>query len=337
MSEPASDVTTRVGDRTLALTNLDRVLYQATGTTKAEVISYYLQIAPVLLPHVADRAVSRLRYPGGVPAGLPRHDSGGSTPVPDGAFWEKNLPAGAPAWVPHQPVRTGDGVVDYVLVDEPATLVWLANLAALELHVPQWRVSSGVPGADGVLDLPDGEARPGEPLADRLVVDLDPGAGTGIVETARAALIVAGRLAQDGLLPVPQTSGSKGIQVYAALAPARSRDVWAYARALNAELAHRHPRLFVASMAVAARAGRVYLDYNQNLAARNTVAPYSLRSRERPTVATPVTWEEVGAVTGPGDLRFSPEAVLDRVRAHGDLAADLRMSDPPELPAATPV
>lgn len=332
MSEPASDVVTRVGDRTLALSNLDKVLYPATGTTKAEVISYYLQVAPTLLPHLADRVVSRLRYPGGVPAGGPGPGAGGSTPVAEGAFWEKNMPVGAPAWAQHQLVRTSDGLVDYVVVDEAATLVWLANLAALELHVPQWRISSGVAGADGVLNLPGADPRPGEPTADRLVVDLDPGTGTGSELTARAAMVVAGRLAADGLVPVPVTSGSKGIQVYAAVAATRSRDVWAYAKQLNAELARRHPDLFVAEMAVAARAGRVYLDYNQNLAARNTVTPYSLRARERPSVAAPLTWEEVAAVREASDLRFRPEQVLDRIADLGDLAADLRWDDPPVVP-----
>ncbi|GAA1435315.1 hypothetical protein GCM10009616_32070 [Microlunatus lacustris] len=330
--EPARDVTTEVDGRVLGLTNLDKVLYPATGWTKAEVVSYYLQVAPTILPHVQDRAMTRLRYPDGVRYDEPREERGGTTPPPSGAFYEKNAPAGTPPWVPRQRVGTSDGIIDYVVVDEPATLVWLANLAALELHTPQWTISSGTPGADGVLDLPAEEPRPGEPLADRVVVDLDPGAGMTIVETARAALLVAAELAADGLVPVPQSSGSKGIQVYAAIAPCRSRDAWAYTRRLNATMARRQPDFFVAAMSVEQRRGRIYVDHNQNLAARNTIAPYSLRGRERPSVATPVTWDEVGAVTGPEDLRFSPDEVLARLAEHGDLADDLLGEARPPLP-----
>jgi bifunctional non-homologous end joining protein LigD len=183
-----------------------------------------------------------------------------------------------------------------------------------------------------VLDLPGDEPRDTEPLANRLVVDLDPGAGMTIVETARASLMVAAAMASDGLLPVAQSSGSKGIQLYAALAPCRSRDAWAYVRRLNATMAKSNPDVFVSAMSVEQRRGRIYLDYNQNLAARNTIAPYSMRGRPVPSVAAPVTWEELGAVSAPDDLRFSPEQVLERVAEHGDLAADLLLSDPPALP-----
>jgi bifunctional non-homologous end joining protein LigD len=328
----AEEVLVRVGGRTLGLSNLDKVLYPAVGYTKAEVISYYTQIAPVLLPYVRDRALTRLRYPNGVPIDAPTGAEGGSTPPPSGAFYEKNAPAGTPSWVVRQLVGTSDGVIDYVVVSEQATLVWLANLAALELHVPQWTIGSGRSGADGVLDLPGDEPRDTEPLANRLVVDLDPGAGMTIVETARASLMVAAAMASDGLLPVAQSSGSKGIQLYAALAPCRSRDAWAYVRRLNATMAKSNPDVFVSAMSVEQRRGRIYLDYNQNLAARNTIAPYSMRGRPVPSVAAPVTWEELGAVSAPDDLRFSPEQVLERVAEHGDLAADLLLSDPPALP-----
>jgi bifunctional non-homologous end joining protein LigD len=331
-----SEVVTRVGNRTVTLSNLDKVLYPATGYAKAEVINYYLQIAPVMLPHITDRAMTRLRYPDGVPIENRREERGGSTPPPSGAFYEKNAPAGTPPWVPHQLVGTSDGVIDYIVVNEQAALVWLANLAALELHTPQWTISSGMPDAAGILDLPDDEPRAGEPLANRVVVDLDPGAGMTTVEGARAALIVAARMAEDGLIPVAQSSGSKGVQVYAALQPCRSRDAWAYVKALNASLARGYPDFFVAAMSVQQRAGRIYVDYNQNLAGRNTIAPYSMRGRERPTVATPVTWDELGAVRGPDDLRFSPEDVLARVARHGDLAADLLNPDPPPLPSPAP-
>jgi bifunctional non-homologous end joining protein LigD len=228
-------------------------------------------------------------------------------------------------------VDTGEERIDYVVADDAPTVVWLANLAALELHVPQWTVGSAT-ARDGVVNLAHNEPRPGEPLANRVVVDLDPGAGMTIVESAKAALIAAERMFTDGLVPVPQTSGSKGIQLYAALQPCRSRDAWAYVKRLNSTLAKAYPDFFIATMSVAQRAGRIYVDYNQNLAARNTIAPYSMRGRAIPSVATPVSWDELGGVRGPDDLRFSPEQVLDRVAEQGDLAADLLLQDPPRLP-----
>ncbi len=313
---PGEDILTGVGGHPLTLSNLDKVLYPASGFTKAEVIDYYLRVAEVMLPHVRDRPLTRLRFPDGVAAP---------------SFYEKNAPLGTPNWIRRVLVGTGDGVIDYVIADDQASLVWLANLAALELHVPQWTTRSAEP-VDGVIGLPEQDYRPGEPLADRVVVDLDPGAGMTIVESARAALLVAGRLAEDGLLPVAQTSGSKGVQVYAAVAPCRSRDTWAYVRALNVEFARRMPDFFISQMSVEQRAGRIYVDYNQNLAARNTIAPYSLRGRERPAVATPVSWDELGSVSGPEDLRFAPHEVLERIRRRGDLAADLLLTDRPPLP-----
>jgi bifunctional non-homologous end joining protein LigD len=154
------------------------------------------------------------------------------------------------------------------------------------------------------------------------------------VETAHAALLVATAMATDGLVPVPQSSGSKGVQLYAAIAPSPSRQAWAYVKRLNAAMARVQPDLFVASMSVEARRGRIYVDYNQNLAARNTIAPYSLRGRGRPWVATPVTFEELAAVEGPEDLRFTGPEVLERVERVGDLAADLLHDDRPVLPTA---
>jgi bifunctional non-homologous end joining protein LigD len=314
----AGDLVTRVGERTLTLTNLDKVLFPSVGFTKAEVIDYYLRIAPVMLPHIRDRALTRLRFPDGV--------------GPDRSpFYEKNAPMGTPEWVRRVKVNTSDGIIDYIVVDDEAAVVWLANLAALEMHVPQWTVSSATP-ANGIISLPELQPRSGEPLANRLVVDLDPGAGMTIVDGARAALIVAARLADDGMIPIAQTSGSKGIQVYAAIAPTRSKTAWNYVKQLNASLHKAQPDFFVAAMSVEQRAGRIYVDYNQNLAARNTIAPYSMRGRDRPAVATPVTWEELGSVRGPDDLRFGPEDVLARVVDYGDLAAELLTSEAPSLP-----
>jgi bifunctional non-homologous end joining protein LigD len=314
----AGELVTRVGERTLTLTNLDKVLFPSVGFTKAEVIDYYLRIAPVMLPHIRDRAMTRLRFPDGV--------------GPDRSpFYEKNAPMGTPEWVRRVKVNTSDGIIDYIVVDDEAAVVWLANLAALEMHVPQWTVSSATP-ANGIISLPELQPRSGEPLANRLVVDLDPGAGMTIVDGARAALIVAARLADDGMIPIAQTSGSKGIQVYAAIAPTRSKTAWNYVKQLNASLHTAQPDFFVAAMSVEQRAGRIYVDYNQNLAARNTIAPYSMRGRDRPAVATPVTWEELGSVRGPDDLRFGPEDVLARVVDYGDLAGDLLTSEAPSLP-----
>lgn len=317
-SFPLNDIVTRVGDRTLTLTNLDKVLYPSVGFSKAEVIDYYARIAPVMLPHIRDRVMTRLRFPDGVGAGK-------------FSFYEKNAPMGTPEWVRRVTVSTSDGLIDYVVADDEAAIVWLANLAALEMHVPQWTVGSATP-ADNIINLPELDPRPGEPLADRVVVDLDPGAGMTIVESARAALIVAAKLAEDGMIPIAQTSGSKGIQVYAAIAPTRSKTAWSYVKQLNASLHKAQPDFFVSTMSVEQRAGRIYVDYNQNLAARNTIAPYSMRGRERPAVATPVTWEELGSVRRPDDLRFAPDEVLARVDEFGDLARDLLTLEAAPLP-----
>jgi bifunctional non-homologous end joining protein LigD len=315
---PSAEIRTRVGARDLSLSNLDKILYPLTGYTKAEVINYYLHIAPTLLPHIRDRVITRVRFPDGV-------DSPG--------FYEKNAPMGTPDWVRTVRIGTSDGIINYLVAEEEATVIWLANLAALEIHVPQWLVSSAAPDPDGVIDLPNEQPRTGEPLADRVVVDLDPGEGMTIVDTARAALIVAAKLADDDMIPVPQTSGSKGMQIYAAVQPCRTRDIWSYVKGLNVALHRAQPDFFVSTMSVAQRTGRIYVDYNQDLAARNTIAPYSMRGRAQPAVATPVTWDEVGAVRGPDDLRFSPEDVLSRVALHGDLAADLLAANRPALPS----
>jgi bifunctional non-homologous end joining protein LigD len=154
-----------------------------------------------------------------------------------------------------------------------------------------------------------------------------------VVECARAALLVAALLAEDGMIPVAQTSGSKGMQVYAAVQPCRSIDAANYVRGLARTLKQAHRDLFVLTISVAQRAGHIYVDHNQNVAAKNTVSPYSLRGRERPAIATPLTWEEVGGCTAPGDLSFTPEQVLERVVEHGDLAADLITEHAPPLPA----
>lgn len=317
------EVRTRVGDRELSLSNLDKVLFPEAGWTKGEVINYYVQIADVLLPHLADRAVTRIRFPDGVTEDGPQ-------------FYEKNAPSGCPDWVPRREVSVvssskPDTTIGYVVVDGPATLVYLANLASLELHVPQWRISSA--DSDAPITLPGDEPGPNDPLADRIVVDCDPGEGITMVENAQAAMIVGAALADDDLIAVPRTSGNKGLQVSAAIAPTDCETARHYVKDLATRLARRHPDMFVATMDKRVRRGRIFLDYNQNLAARNTITPYSLRAQQpQPRVATPLSWDEVAAVDSPDALRFSPEQVLQRIADHGDLASDLFLDDPAPLP-----
>jgi bifunctional non-homologous end joining protein LigD len=303
----SSRVIVDVEGRRLGLTNLDKVLYPDTGTTKAEVIDYYTRLAPVLLPHLAGRPLTRKRWPDGVEAE---------------SFFEKNAPRGTPDWVrtvelPSPGSSRGSETVTYVVCDELPTLVWLANLAVLELHVPQWRVSNGAPQNP-----------------DRLVVDLDPGPPAGIVECCQVALLLAEALAADGLLAYPKTSGSKGLQAYVALDGAAPVDeVHGYARRLAERLEKRHPKLIVSKMDKSVRRRKVLIDWSQNNAAKTTVAPYSLRGRAAPTVSTPVTWSEVEATAHEGaPLQFDLADVPDRVAADGDLLSALH-EDAHSLPS----
>ena len=276
--------TLEVGGRSVKLTNLDKVLYPATGTTKADIVQYYLAVAPRILPLLADRPVTRKRWPDGVD-----HDP----------FFEKNIPRGAPEWLPrvtlhHTGERSGRGArdIDYPLVDEEATLVWLAQQGALELHAPQWRIDRAT----------------GEPLdPDRLVVDLDPGEGAGLAECAEVALLARDMLAGHGMSTWAVLSGSKGMQVYADLPPAteRGQDLMRragstsdYARSLAVALEQHVPDLVVSSMAKAIRPGKVLVDWSQNNPAKTTIVPFSLRGRARPWAACPVSWDEVES----GDL-----------------------------------
>ncbi|WNV88270.1 DNA ligase D [Umezawaea sp. Da 62-37] len=290
-------VAVKVGQRRLALTNLDKVLYPDDGFTKAEVIDYYSRVAPVLLPHLAGRPVTVVRFPDGV----------------DGQrFFQKNVPDGAPDWLrtarlPNTGSRAGREIVEYALVDDLPALVWMTNLASLELHVPQWTV-----GPDGTRQLPD-----------RLVFDLDPGPGTTVVECAGVAGRLHDLLVADGLAPVAKTSGSKGMQLYAAVRVARAGHTSAYAKALAERLAGETPDLVTARMAKALRPGRVLVDWSQNNPAKTTVAPYSLRGRGAPTASAPITWDEVRGCARTDDLRFTAGDVLDRVASLGDLFAPL--------------
>ncbi|HEX6326856.1 MAG TPA: non-homologous end-joining DNA ligase [Jiangellaceae bacterium] len=293
-----SKVIVEVEGRRLGLSNLDKVLYPETGTTKGEVIEYYTRVAPVLLPHLADRPLTRKRWPDGVAAG---------------SFFEKNAPRGTPDWVrtvelPSPGSSRGTETVMYVVCDDLPTLVWLANLAVLELHVPQWRV-------DGT--------EPRNP--DRLVFDFDPGPPATIVECCQVALLVAEALAADGLLAHPKTSGSKGMQAYVALdADAPVEEVHAYARRLAERLEKAHPKLIVSRMDKRVRRNKVLIDWSQNSAAKTTVAPYSLRGSDAPTVSMPVTWDEVElTATKANPLRFELADALERLETDGDLLAGL--------------
>ncbi|MGH8776736.1 MAG: non-homologous end-joining DNA ligase [Jiangellaceae bacterium] len=296
----ANKVSVEVDGRRLGLSNLDKVLYPETGTTKGEVIDYYTRVAPVLLPHVADRPLTRKRWPDGVAAQT---------------FFEKNAPRGTPDWVrtvtlPSPGSTRNTETVTYVVCDDLPTLVWLANLAVLELHVPQWRV--------------DGD-EPQNP--DRLVVDLDPGAPANVIECCQVALILAEALAAEGLLAYPKTSGSKGMQMYVALdGAAEVQAVHGYARRLAERLEKEHPDLIVSRMEKRLRPGKVLLDWSQNNATKTTVAPYSLRGRDQPTVSTPVTWDEVEQAARSQartrlPLRFDFTDTVKRVADDGDLMA----------------
>jgi bifunctional non-homologous end joining protein LigD len=296
-SSDPNKTSVQVGARRLVISNLGKILYPQTGFTKGEVLDYYARVAPALLPHLAGRPSTRKRYPNGV----------------DGpSFFEKNAPRGTPDWVrtvtlPVPGSTMNRETIDFVIVDELATLIWTANLAALELHVPQWKV--GPRGA--VLD------------ADLLVLDLDPGPPATIVECCKVALLLKEILEADGLTAYPKTSGSKGMQLYAPLRPTPADDTRHYARTLAQRLEKQRPDLVVSDMTKTLRQSKVLVDWSQNAAAKTTVAPYSLRARPEPTVSTPVTWDEVEACRAAAELKFLPADVLDRVERDGDLLADL--------------
>ncbi|MET0838052.1 MAG: non-homologous end-joining DNA ligase [Marmoricola sp.] len=304
--ESRTETPVEVDGHHLTLVNLEKVMYPRTGTTKAEVLNYYAQVAPVMLPHLADRAVTRIRWPNG---------------TSEQSFFEKNVPGGTPRWVRTVSVPTTgsrsasgeEGELTFPILDSLASLTWAVNLAALELHVHQWTVTK-----QGRVRNPN-----------RLVVDLDPGEPAGLGECAQVALLVRDRLAKDGLECVPVTSGSKGLHLYAGLSstgsgPAKRRtaaEVRDYAKEIAEELQSEHPKLVVSQMTKARRSGKVFLDWSQNTGAKTTIAPYSLRGRELPTVAAPRSWEEIEE--GAEDelalehLRF--EEVLERVSDQGDL------------------
>jgi len=300
VAKTEEQVTVEVEGRRLKLSNLDKVLYPATGTTKGEVLHYYAQVSPVLLPHLADRAVTRIRWPNG---------------TGEQSFFEKNLPSGAPDWLRYVTLsstgsRGGGDSIDYPVVEDLAGLTYLANLASLELHVHQWRLGRN--------------NQPKKP--DRLVIDLDPGAPAGLHECAQVALLVRDRLAELDLPTAPVTSGSKGLHLYAAL-PGRlnADEVRDLAKKVAQELTRSHPDLVLWQMTKAMRGGKVFLDWSQNTRTKTTISPYSLRGTEAPYAAAPRTWEEVekGAAEGGTLKQLQMDEVLTRVQELGDVFGDL--------------
>lgn len=300
VSDAGAEQAVEVEGRRLMLRNLDKVLYPATGTTKGEILAYYAAVAPALLGQLADRPLTRKRWPDGV-AGQP--------------FFEKNLPNGTPDWVrrvtlPAPGSSKDRELITYPIVDGVAALMWVANLAAIELHVPQWRVDD-----DGVALGPD-----------RLVIDLDPGAPAGLAECAQVAHVVRERLADDGLTAVPVTSGGKGLQLYVAVSGTQdAMTVHDYAKRLAQRLERELPGLVVSRMTKSLRPGRVLLDWSQNHPAKTTIAPYSLRGSAEPFAAAPRSWAEL-AVARPVQLDHTE--VAQRLAADGDLMAPLRTPGP---------
>lgn len=291
MTPPDPQITrVEVGGRTMKLSSLDKIMYPATDTTKGEILNYYAQISPILLPHMADRPVTRVRWAHG---------------VAQQSFFEKNLPSGVPEWLDR--VRV-DSVV-YPLVKNIGDLTYLVNLNSLEFHTPQWRVVAG-------------ERR----NPDRLVIDLDPGKPAGLTECCVVALLVQERLGELGMELFPVSSGSKGMQLYARLGGDLTSDqVRDLVSQLAQELTRKHPDLVVWKMTKSLRPGKVFLDWSQNVAAKTTITPYSLRGTEAPFAATPRTWDEVEQAAS-GAARIEQvlfDEVLDRVAEYGDLLAPL--------------
>ena len=289
---PSEKVGVEVDGHQLQLTNLHKVLYPQTGFTKGEVIDYYTRVAPALLPHLEHRALTIKRYPNG---------------VDEKFFFEKNAARGTPDWVrtvtlPVPGSTKNRDTIDFVVVEQLATLVWLANLAALELHVPQWHIPP----------------RARKPRTDLLVFDLDPGAPATITECCEVATHLRELLADDGVTLFAKTSGSKGMQVSAPIAVDDPELPSRYAHDVAIRLEQALPKLVVSRMTKSLRGGKVFVDWSQNNPAKTTVAPYSLRARDEPTVSTPLTWDEVEAGGSP---RFTSDEALARVAEFGDLFA----------------
>jgi bifunctional non-homologous end joining protein LigD len=290
-------VEVEVEGRRLSLSNLDKVMYPAVGFTKGQVIDYYTRVAPFVLPHLRDRPLTLKRYPNGVDGGH---------------FYEKNAPAHRPEWVRVAPIELRSKTIEFVLCNDLPTLVWLAHLADLELHPS--------------LSLADDIDRPAV-----MAFDLDPGEGAGLPECCEVAFILRDALARLKLECFPKTSGSKGIQVYVPLnveGVDYDHGTKALSQALARHLEAQHPKLIVSQQKKELRKGKVLIDWSQNDESKTTVGVYSLRARERPTVSTPVSWEEL---EDPSALVFEAADVLERVESEGDLfapVAELRQELP---------
>jgi bifunctional non-homologous end joining protein LigD len=284
-----------VDGRELKLTNLDKVLYPQAGFTKGEMVDYYAKVAPAMVPHLSGRAVTLRRFPEGV------DDL-------DSAFFEKRCPKHRPKWVKTARVEAGPhaGKIDFCVCDGRPTLVWMAQLASIELH-PSLSLSRA----------------PKRPTV--LAFDLDPGPPADIVECCRVALRLRDMFGHFGVRSFAKTSGSKGMQVYIPLNKKASYETTKpFAKAIAQLLEKQTPDEVVSKMKKVEREGKVFVDWSQNHQRKTTIAVYSLRARERPTASTPVSWEEVEATAENGDpsaLAFEAEAVLARIEAHGDLFA----------------
>jgi bifunctional non-homologous end joining protein LigD len=291
-----------VEGRRLRMTNLEKVLYPATGFTKGQVVDYYARVAPIMLPHLHDRPVTMVRLPDGVTGER---------------FFEKRCPGHRPEWLDTVPLDADSDVAACSLESVPA-LVWTANLAALELHTPQARA-----------------ADPWKPSA--IVFDLDPGPGSDLADCARVALELHDLLGQLGLRAVAKTSGSKGLHLSVGVRPAVDAETTkGFALALGKVLESRDPKRVTVTMAKDQRGGRVFVDWSQNDRHKTTVCAYSLRATETPGVSTPVSWDELTEVSESGDAEafaFTPADVLERVGDLGDLYADSLAGDQdlPEL------
>ncbi len=279
------------------LTNADKVLYPATGTTKSDIFDYYTGIAEVMVPHIAGRAATRKRWPNG---------------VEQSSFFEKQLAASAPEWLPRGSITHRSGTTTYPIIDSVDGLAWIAQQAALEVHVPQWRFAAE-------WTRKGEELKPGP--ATRLVFDLDPGEGVTMSQLADVARAVRDLIADIGLTTFPLTSGSKGLHLYSPLdKPVSSRGASVLAKRVAQQLETSMPKLVTSTMTKSLRAGKVFVDWSQNNGAKTTIAPYSLRGREYPTVAAPRTWDELDD-TGLRQLQY--DEVLERVERDGDLLAAL--------------
>ena len=305
----------RVGEHLIRITNPEKVLFPGDGTTKADLIDYYLRVAPLILPLLAGRPVTRKRWPHGT----------GSEP-----FFTKNLDSGTPDWVPRARVAHHERTFSYPLVQDEATLVWLGQMASIELHVPQWRLPAAVLAGTSTLALEGDQTRGEQVRPDRLIVDLDPGPGVGLDECCEVALAARAMLEGAGLTLTPVTSGSKGLHLYADVEGLSAADASAFAAELAQALAAELPALVVTQMKRALREGKVFVDYTQNNSAKTTVSPYSVRGREQAWVAAPRTWEEIEAG---GLTQLLMHEVLDRADLTGGepvLAASSAVVNPSE-------